>query len=63
MCISLTGKKKANISRVKSNAASATEKVLVESEYYLNLESEDKKQYEKSQLFQTASFCQTQIYR
>ena len=52
MCINLAGKKnKANINCVKSNEASATVKFWVESEYYLNLESEDKKQYkEKSTL-------------
>ena len=35
------------LSRVKSNVAPATTKFWVESEYYLNLESENKKQYKK----------------
>ena len=40
-------KNKANITRVTSNVTSATAKVWVESGYYLNLESEDKKRYEE----------------
>ena len=47
MSVYLAGKKQgkhtANISRVKSNSASATAKVWGESEYYLDLENEDKK--------------------
>ena len=44
-------KNKTNKSCVKSNPASATTKVWGESEYYLDLENEDKKQYkEKSTL-------------
>ena len=44
-------KNKANISRVKSNPASATVKVWGESEYHLDLENEDKERYkEKSTL-------------
>ena len=35
------------MNRVKSNVASAMTKVLVESEYYLNLESEDNEDKEK----------------
>ena len=51
MCVNLAGKYKANISRAKLNPASATTKVWGDSEYYLDLENEDKKQYkEKSTL-------------
>ena len=51
MRVNLAGKKQgkhtANISLVKSNPASATTKVWGESEYYLDLENEDKKQYKE----------------
>ena len=49
MRVNLAGKKqhKTSISRVKSNPASATAKVWGESEYYLDLENEDNKQYKK----------------
>ena len=40
-------KNKASVNHVKSNVASAMTKVLVESEYYLNLESEDNEDKEK----------------
>ena len=55
MLVNLAGKKQgkhtASASRVKSNPASVTTKVWGESEYYLDLENEDKKPYrEKSTL-------------
>ena len=47
MRVNLAGKKQgkhtANISLVKSNPATATTKVWGESEYYLDVEKEDKK--------------------
>ena len=49
------------MSCVKSNIASETVTVWVESEY-LNLESEDKNDIRRNQLFQTMNFCQIQIY-
>ena len=42
MCINLAGKKQG-----KYNVASVMAKAWVESEYYLNLESEDKKRYKE----------------
>ena len=55
MLVNLAGKKQgkhtASAIRVKSNPASVTTKVWGESEYYLDLENEDKKWYkEKSTL-------------
>ena len=47
MRINLAGKNIANLSRIKSNVDSAMAKVWVESEYYLNLGSEDKKRYKE----------------
>ena len=49
MHVNLAGKKQIKIkhSRVKSNLVSAMTKVWVESEYYLNLESEDKIRYKE----------------
>ena len=44
-------KNKANRSRIKSNVASAMAKVWAGSEYYLNLESEDKKRYKEKLTF------------
>ena len=54
MRVNLAGKKQGKhnimISRVKSIIASVTVKVWVEAEYYLNLESEDKKRYKETSI-------------
>ena len=51
MCVNLAPKNEANISRLKSNLASAITKVWRESKYYLDLENEDKKQYKEKSTF------------
>ena len=52
MCVKIwQTKNKANIYRVKSNPASAATEVWGESEYYLDLENEDKKQCKENSTF------------